>query len=246
MSHDPYIGVGIVYIEEVGGTAGLEDVGNSIEFGLTPNVSTIEQKNYRNVAGGTYAEETTTDSIDVNIIIGGLRSDNLVRAIDGGLTSAASTTETDETHTANLGKFISLSKLPLTITDVNDAAAGAGTSYTAVTDYVLRPGGIFIPTGSTITDASAIYVTYETKATDIIEALIASGKEYHIVFAGQNKANAGKDLRIEVYKIPLSGSDGVVYISDEFQTLTYTGKLLPDLTKNGTTESQYYKIDAEQ
>lgn len=246
MSHDPYIGVGIVYIEKIGSSEGLIDIGNDIKFSNTPNISSVEQKNYRNVAGGLYAEEKTNDGDQIDFEVGGLRVDNLTRATGGILSASISGTETDEEHTANLDRFISLSKLPSSISDVNTLAAGAGTSFTPDTDYILRPGGIFIPATSTIPDASQVFITYTSKASDVIEAALNTSDNYRIVFAGQNKAQSGKELRIEVYKVPLVAGGEINYIGDDFATLSFSGKTLPDTTKNGTTESQYYKVVAEQ
>ena len=139
-------------------------------------------------------------------------------------------------------------------TDGTDTSDGAtlqwtdmGTMALTVSEYEINSAGLFIPATSTkITDdGTPVEVSYTTSAGYNIQALIGSGEEYRVVFAGKNFARNGKGLKVVMYRVTFSPTKELGLISDEFAKLTLTAKVLSDDTKTGTDISAFCQIDME-
>lgn len=241
-----YIGSGKVYLREIGAAAGLIEAGNcsKLTFGVTEDVK--ELKDYTNPGGGTQNEVRRINAVEASMTMHDLIHSNLSRVLYGASSTVASAAVTDETHTAYKGAFIPFTYLPAaspawTVTD------NAGTTtYVKDTDYEVRNGGIFILSGGSIVDASTIKVDYTKAGADVVQALVNSGKEYELVFDGLNEARSGKKTRVTAHRVRIGAAKEIGLIGADYAALEVTGKLLKDSTKNGTTISQYFKVEIEQ
>ena len=90
-------------------------------------------------------------------------------------------------------------------------------------------------------DAASIKVSYTYPAHANIQALVASNKNYRMVFKGLNEARSGKPQIVEVYKLSHSPSS-LGLIGDDFGAMEFTGKAQKDVTKTGALISQYLQI----
>lgn len=246
MADYSYIGVGRVYLREYGASAGLREVGNCSGLSFAVNEDVKEMLDYTNVGGGTYNEVRRISSVESTITMTEFSPDNLALALFGSTTSQSAGTETDEQHTAYHDGFIVLSKVLNTISGVNSAVSGGGTSYVEGTDYELRPNGIYILSTGAISDASTVYITYTTSLADIVQSLVSSSKEYEIVFDGLNEAKSGKTVLVRVHRAKLGSTTDLSLIGDDFGALELSGKLLKDTTITTAGLSQYFTVQAEQ
>lgn len=132
-----------------------------------------------------------------------------------------------------------------TVTDGTVTWTCAGkVSPVADTDYEVRSGGIFFYAGKVLAGEAA-QVDYTKVAADLVQALVASAKEYEIVFDGLNEARSGKRTRITAYRVKAGALANLALIGEEYAAIEWTGKLLKDTSKTGVGISQYFKVDIE-
>lgn len=235
-----YLGSGKVYLQEVGGSGGLLEVGNVSALAFVVNEETKELRDYTQPGGGTYNEVRRIASVELQMTGHDFSPANLARVLYGSTSALSVTPVTNEAATVLAGKghFIATSKPATAITAVTNT--GGSTTYVAGTDYEVRAGGIYIPTTSTI-PVGAIEIDYTPMAGDMVEALTSSGKEYRMVFGGLNEARSGKATIIEVYRARIGAARNLGFIGDEYGALEVTGKVIKDSSKVGGI-SQYFRV----
>jgi hypothetical protein len=116
------------------------------------------------------------------------------------------------------------------------------TTLVANTDYSVTAGGIYIESDAAATDGEAIEVDYTKAAGSEVEALLNSAQEYEIVFDGLNEARSGKAVIVHVFRQKIGAAQNLGLIGEDYAALEVSGKVLKDTTKNGTTVSQYFKV----
>lgn len=132
-----------------------------------------------------------------------------------------------------------------TVTDGTAVLTCAGKlAVVADTDYEVRSGGIYV--FSTATLAGEVWTAGYTKAaTDLVQALVSSGKEYELRFEGLNEARSGKRVLITAYRVKLGAAQNLGLIGEDYAALEMSGKLLKDTSKTGAGVSQYFKVEIE-
>lgn len=234
-----YLGSGKVYLEEVGGSTGLLEVGNVSALAFVVNEETKELRDYTQPGGGTYNEVRRIASVELQMTGHDFSPANLARVLYGSTAALSVTPVTNEVKAvAAKGTFIATSKPATSITSVTGPSATP--VYTVGTDYEVRAGGIYIPTTSTIAIGN-IEIDYTPMAGDMVEALTSSGKEYRMVFGGLNEARSGKATIIEVYRARIGAARNLGFIGDEYGALEVTGKIIKDSSKTGGV-SQYFRV----
>jgi hypothetical protein len=111
------------------------------------------------------------------------------------------------------------------VSPVVTSTGGSPTTFTAGTDYELRDGGIFIPTGSTMTNGQNILVDYTGLGFDTVQALTQSAQEYEMLFEGLNEARSGKPVVVQAFRVKLGAAQNLSLIGEEFAALDKTGSL---------------------
>lgn len=237
-----YIGSGKIYLRDRSGTLGLIEVGNCSKLDFAVSEDVKELKDYTQPGGGTQNEVRRISSVESSMTIHDISASNLARALYGAASAVASAVITDEAHAdVDPGDFVPTTFLASLISTVKVGA----TTLSAVTDYEVRNGGVYIlPTG-TVVSGDDILITYTKAVTDVVEALVNSGKEYELVFAGLNEARSGKKTRVTAHRVKIGALQNLSLIGEDYAALEVTGKLLKDTTKNGTTVSQYFKAEIE-
>lgn len=245
MADYSYIGSGKVYLREIGGSAGLLEVGNCSALSFAITEETKELKDFTQPGGGTYNEVKRVSAVESSMTMHDLSAANLARALYGSTSAVVSATVTDEAHNdIIMGAFIPTASLPSAITTVKRGA----TTLTENSDYEVRPGGIMPLAGgaNTVVAGDDLLITYTKAAADVVQALTSSGKEYEMIFDGLNEARSGKRTRVSAYRVKIGAAQNIGLIGEDFAALEVTGKLLKDTTKTGAGISQYFKVEIQQ
>lgn len=242
MSDYSYIGSGRVYLKEVGGTAGLVEVGNASALAFNITEDTKSMNDYTQPGGGTYNEVKRISAVECAITFAEFSPANLARGIYGESTVVTTGAVTDEAHTVgSIGEFIPTTFLPSAIGTIKVGA----TTMVENTDYEVRPGGIKI-LGGAIAPADVVLMSYTKAGHDVVQAMVNSGKEFTMLFDGLNEARGGKRTRITAYRYKPGAARSLGFIGDDCGSMETTGKLLKDTTKVGAGISQYFKVEVEQ
>lgn len=245
MATRSYIGNGVVYAKT--GNNPLIDIGNVQEAKIEIDEDVQEQMDMQSGAGGIIARVSRIKAAKLSLKMDSFSPENMAMATRGKTTTTARATITDEAVTAKLGGLNLLERLQdlsaaLTVTN----SAGT-TTYALGTDYTRVGAGIVIPaTGSAITAAQALKVTYTAVASSNIEGLIAANTDYQIVFDGLNIADNGKRVRVIIHRVSLSPTKALDLIGDKFGSVDLTGGILQDqsIVFDGST-SQYFKEEMQ-
>lgn len=243
MTDYSYIGVGKVHLRVAGSAAPLRFVGNvaSLAFRVTEDVK--ELRDYTQPGGGTYNEVRRVQSVEASIRIHDLSPENIALALFGNVGAIAAGAVTDEAHTAYQGGLVKTTfPLDTTVAPVVNLAGSPGTLFVVGDDYTVSEAGITIVEGGDIVDGAAIVIDYTKAAGNAVEVLLNASQEYEMVFAGLNEARSGKAVSVHAYRVKIGAAQEIALIGDEYAAVEVAGKVLKDTTKNGTSVSQYFKV----
>lgn len=238
-----YLGSGKIKMREVGAAAPFVEIGNCSALTLGATIDTKSVKNFQRPGGGTAAKVDRVSAATCALTAYEIDGANLARASNGAMTSVAAGTVTGEALLAYKGGTTPLEKPPTSITSI--VPHGGGTAYAAGTDYVITPGGIYVPSTSAIPDPTGttpnIDVTYANGKQQVVEALVNSGKEYELLFEGLNEAESDKPVIVHVYRVKFAPTQAINWLGDDFASLEINGEALADANKTGAGVSQYWK-----
>lgn len=242
-----YLGSGSILIREFGSAAPLVSMGNCSALTFSPQEDVKSLLDSTQPGGNKRNEVRRLTGVDMSFTFHDFGSSQFAIGLRSAATPITAGTATDEAVAAYKGGYTKLTKIAKTITTVEPA--GGGTAYTAGTDYELRDGMLFIPSTSTITapvaGAANIDVTYTFDAQEKVEALIASNKQYELLFVGLNEAQSGKRVRVHAYKVSGGVIQEMALIGEDFGAGQISGALLSDGTKTGAGISQYFTWENE-
>lgn len=247
-----YIGSGKIRLREIGGTGGFFEVGNASGLNIKVESDEKRQTDYTQTGGGVYNKVERITAVTLEIALAEFRPKPLNFALFGAHTEVASGTVTDEAHTieavdtlANGGIFIPTTHLASSITTVELAPS---TALTEGTDWDEVPGGILVYSDgpNTLAADDDILITYAKVATDRIEAIKNSGKEFEVVFAGLNEARSGKMTRITAFRCKAGALADWALIGDDYANTPVSLEITKDTTKVGAGESQYFFVEIEK
>lgn len=249
-----YLGKGPIYAGVRG--KGRFPVGNCSALNFAVSESKISQPDYTSPGGGEANAVSRVDAVTGSMTLLDISPKNLSlayrgteREVTGGVSA------TDERHTAYPGALIALDETPdisaaetsITVTLDPD---GTPVVLTYNVDYeVTRAGIVFLEGGANVTDAvdgHEVGVDYDKADSVVMEALVASGKEYNLVFDGLNEADSGKAVIITAHRITFSPTQGTSFIGDEFAELPLEFSVLSDNTIVGANISKFFKVSMEQ
>ena len=249
MADYSYIGTGKVYVKERDSAAGLIEVGNVSKLEFSVEEDTAELRDYTSPGGGVLNEVRRVKGVAASMTLTELKPQNIAIMLYGSSTAGSATAITDEELVVYKGALTRLANIPdttetLTVKNDTDGSPGS-TTYDVDDDYVVRPGGIYIPAASAIGDGATVHVAYKSKAADVIEALTASAKEYELFFEGLNEAQSGKPFLVDAFRVRFGATKAFSLIGDNFASYELTGKVLKDTTKVGTGDSQFFKATSQ-
>jgi len=220
------------------------DVGNASVFEYSFSESKKELLDYQDPAGGTAASVTKIDKVEGKMDLRKFTAENLALALWGSTSVLNTTAIVGEAHVINPGAFVPTNRI-INTTIAPVVKKGATTIDTA--DYTVSPGGITI--ASTITTAGviagdAITIDYTPKASNDVQALIASAPTVSIFFEGVNSVD-GKAAMARLYNVKLGVAGNVGQIGEDFGTLSLTFTVNKDTTVTGAGISQFLKLELE-
>lgn len=133
-----------------------------------------------------------------------------------------------------------------TVTDGTVVLTCAGkTAPVAGTDYEVRGAGLFVQAGAVMAGGVPWAVSYTKAATDVVQALTTSGKEYELIFDGLNEARSGKRTRVTAFRVKPGALQSLALIGEEYGALEVTAEVLSDSSKVGAGVSKYFKVEIE-
>ena len=237
-----YLGSGKMFLEDLDDKKGLIFIGNcsSLEYAAEPEE--IEEKNYTSPGGGLDNSVQRISSVSVNYEARHFKTANMARAMFGSSAEVASGTITAEEHKAYPGALLLL--VNPGATDIVITEATGSTELVEGTDYIINSAGMpeILESSTLVTPAGIdVKVAYKHEKYATIQALVASGKRYRMVFLGLNEARSNKPVVIEVFRVNHSPAN-LSFIGDEFQGMTFSAKVEKDPTKTGSGVSQYLTI----
>lgn len=301
-----YLGVGKIYLREIGAALGFLEVGNcsTLNFGVTEEEKKL--KDFTAAGGGTRNSVKRIDTVTATFTMHDLNGANLARALYGAASEVASAAVASETVTVypdalapfafmpaatptptvaatnaaataranttaySLGAYVtpatpngfyykataagtSAGTIPTYPTTIGDTVTDGTVTWTcagkttlvANTDYEIRGAGVYAFEGVTIA-AESWTVGYTKAATDVVQALVDSGKEYEMLFDGLNEARSGKKARVTAYRVKPGALQQLGLIGEEYAGAEVSAEVLQDTTKVGTGVSKYFKIEIQQ
>lgn len=226
-------------------------VGNVSELVLNNENREEELPDYTQGGGGVYDSVSEIEKATFAFTFYDYFPENLGMATFGTSSAVAAGTVTDESiaapaDLADGDRLVKTAKMIDTAQAVTLTSDPSGTTYVADTDYTVTKAGIVLLAAGNISASDALLVSYSNEATDLVQAIMTSGEEFHMVFDGLNDADSGKGVVVDIFKAKPTPGEGIGLISEEFASSSINGTIIKDTTKNGTTESQYYTIDMEQ
>ena len=246
MKDHSYLGSGKVWVREYGAAAAFIDIGNCSALSFSPQTKVIELADHTQPGGGMRNSVERPTGVEMGVTFHDFAASNLAIFLRSNATAVAAGTVTAEEVVAYKGGFTPLAKVASSITTVTNATSA--TTYVAGTDYEFMDGGIFIPTGSSITapvaGAANIKVTYTNAAQQVVQALTSAGKHYEVLFVGLNEAQSGKRVQVRAHKVAIGVLQQWGLIAESHGAGEVTSRLLSDTTK-GAGESAYFKAVLE-
>lgn len=236
---ESYLGVGKVWARRYGSTEAMRHVGNVSKLSIKQKLKTIDIKDYTKPGGGTRNKIERIDSVTVAMTWLEFMTENLVLACGGTSTNVPSATVATEPITFVKGGLI---RLAHPITSVTEVKTGS-TSFTEGTDYMVSPGGLFIPEDSTVA-AGPGTVTYEHPTYDQVEAATKMSTELEMFFEGLNEADSDTPVLAELWRVHMPPVDELALLtgSDNPAEMSFSSDLLRDASKTAANASQFYRV----
>ncbi len=226
-----YIGSGVIYLNG-------RDVGN-----VTAATFSIDQeektKANRRGGGGNIASLTRISAVKLSVTMDSFSNDNLALALRGKVDVEASSSVTDEPVTAVAGGLCQTAKMIDTTQAIVVKDSVPNTLVLGV-DYEISAAGIIAKEGGSITEGEALTVSYTSKASTALEAMVNSGGEFRFVMDGLNDHNNKKSV-VTAYRFKPSPTSGLDLIGDDYGEFQIEGELLADTSIQTAGKSQFFK-----
>ncbi len=244
-----YLGKGPIYAGEKGGA--LLPVGNCSSLNFAASENKLTQPDYTRPEGGAASEVSRINEVTGSLTILDLSPKNLALGYRGATSIVAGgVSVTDERHTAYVGGLLALDDLPdisdpgTTITVTKDPD-GTPAVMVLDTDYEVTRAGLVVKDGGALSDGDTVGVDYDKTDSVVMQALVESGKEFHLVFDGLNEAQSGKAVTVTAHRIKFSPTQGSGLIGDEFAELSLDFSVLADPDVSGSGISKFFKVAME-
>jgi hypothetical protein len=199
--------------------------------------------------GGNISSQSTITDVTATVNALSFQPKTLGIALRSLVNVIAAGAVVQESHTAYKGGFIKLNKLPDTEVAFTVSCSTGATTFVLGTDYIIGNSGIEITEASSIPDCVSgdanILVSYTAVESYNIEGVTRAAVEYEILFDGFNDADDGKTVAVVCHKVKFSPSSALDLISEDYGSMPLSFEVLADTTKDGTAESQYFKMEIQ-
>lgn len=228
--------------DAAGNPAGLVFVGDLTSADLSPQIEKEEIIENTTGTNGLGASVTTSRKYSLSMVMRSVKKEHLAIALQADLTTKASGSVTDESHTAYADKMIALVHHKVSTVVVTNSAGT--TTYTVNTDYIVHAdeGMIEILSTGNIADGSTVLIDYSYTAQGHLAANPSSQYQY-LVFAGVNSADNDKQVRCEIYKLKLDPSV-LSMITSNITDMTLTGEVVLDTLRAAGDQFYSWKLES--
>lgn len=233
-----FIGSGIFYLNG-------KDVGNVSAAKLAYDVKNTSLANNRG-GGGDLESRDRINSVSLDLTITNLSHDNLAMALGAAVVKEATGDVSAEpitisTHTlADTAFMIDKSKTVVVKDDAGAVIPAIDANGDA--NYEVTAGGILFKggTATVAADGKVGSVAYSKSKQVLLQALKETGKEYKVVLNGINDNNGDPHV-LRAYRWKPSPTDGLDFISDDYSSMSASGKILADVSKP-IGKSQFFEL----
>jgi hypothetical protein len=226
-----FIGAAEIKMRVAGASAGFIDVGDVQEAVVTQEESEISAPNMRGGGGKAFSKKRL-DAVGLRFKYIDLTAARMAQVMRANVTDVAAGSASSEAHTAYHGGFI-----PLDYVDPSSivvTGSGGTPTYVVDTDYTLGYNGIEILSTGSISDASAIEISYSYSDQKVIEAFVNSSENYEVYIDGINDAKDGEYYTIRAHKWNPGYPSEWAILTEALGEFDVAGEVLPDNTKTGT------------
>ena len=242
-----YLGSGSILIREYGSAAPLVSMGNCSALTFSPQEDVKSLTDFTQPGGNKRAEVRRLTGVDMSLTFHDFGGSQFAIGLRSTSTAIAAGTAAAETVVAYEDGYTKLAKIATAITSVEPV--GGGTPYATPADYELRDGMLYLPSTTSIpapvAGAPNCEIDYSFAAQEKVEALVASNRQYELVFIGLNEAQSGKRVRIVAHKVSGGVIQEIAALGDDFGSGQISGALLSDSTKTGNGISKYLTWENE-
>ncbi len=238
---ESYIGNGKIWLRRRGSTDPFREVGNCSALTLGVTTEEASLPNYRGGGGEANKRERIT-AVSMTVTAHDFNAENIAAGLRGDVSAVAAGTESAEVHSGVNSGLIRTNKLIDTTQPVTVTGPSGTPSHTQGTDFTVSAAGIEVIEGGAITNAADVEISYESVATDVVDALMNSGDENEIVFDGLNEAQSGSPVVVDVWRAKAGAAEELALIGDEYGALTLPYALLLDTAKESAGESGYFRV----
>jgi len=244
-----FLGCGDVYANrKIGGVdSGWVLLGNATKLGIQTNT---ELKERTSKSCNTYGQVIDSVSIkqpdDLMLTLDDLQKDNLAAIFlgDASNKSISGGSVADEDQTVAFGKLVQTTQE--NISNVVITNTGGVTTYVAGTDYRIENaamGFIEILESGTISDAEVIEITYDhgAVASELIRGGTNSNVTMAIKLAGKNLVD-DTNVTVNIWEAILSPQTEIDFLSDEFNTLEFNGRINLDEARGNGFEIEINRV----
>ncbi len=238
-----YIGKGIIYIQPYDLSAAMLPIGNCSKLELSFDEERKEMKDYSSPGGGNANVLVSVSSVKASIVNHSITAESMAIGLRGSVTYQTVAAVVDETQ-AVLGvdgELVPFDFIPdSSIAYVVKNSAGT-TTFVKNVDYAETANGVLI-IGTGSIGAETLKVSYTKAASEVLQALTESGKEYRLFFDGLNEAQSGKAVAIRMHRSKPSPTSGLGLIGDDYAEMPLELDLLSDPAITGTGLSKFMSI----
>ncbi len=240
-----FIGAGSIHIQPYDQSAPLLPIGNVSEFSFSFEEDRKELKNYLG-GGGNRNVISRVSGITASVVAHDFTAENISLALRGSVTSSITTAIVDEEWSSHgvEGELIPFRYLPdtsktITVKDGNDLVLTEGEDYT-----ISKSGITVIGTGNI--SSVGVKVSYTPISSNLVQALIESGREFALFMEGLNDAQEGLPFNIRVHRVKFSPVQSLGFISDDFASIPLQIDVLADTRIAGNGLSAFMQLDLSQ
>lgn len=237
---ESYIGNGKLWIKKRGSTDPFREVGNCSAISLGIETEETSLLNYRG-GGGEINKRERISAVSLTVTAHDFSAENLALATRGDVSAAASQAVSAEVQPGQDSGLIRTTNLIDTAQTVSVTGPAGTPAYAEGTDFSISAAGIEVIDTGSIASGANIEITYQSLATDIVDALMNSGDEYEAVADLINEAQSSRYV-VDIWRAKAAPADELALIGDDYGAQTLPFSLLLDTTKEAAGDSGYFKV----
>ncbi len=240
---ESYIGNGKLWLKKRGSADPFREVGNcsAINLGIETEESSL--LNYRG-GGGEINKRERISAVSLTVTAHDFIAENLALATRGEVSAATSEAVSSEVQPGADSGLIRTDKVIDVSQTVTVTGPTGSPSYVKDTDFAVSAAGIEVIEGGDIASGADVEITYQSLATDIVDALMNSGDEYEAVADLINEAQSSRYV-IDIWRAKSAPADELALIGDDYGAQTLPFSLLLDTAKEAAGDSGYFKVNKQ-